>query len=211
MNIAILGSSFDPPHNGHLKIAKNILKSQKIDRVILMPVNIHPFAKKLTPAVHRLGMVKFLEEPHFAKASRGKKNIEVSDLELKKNSVSYSIDTLNILTTQYPNDHFYWIIGSDYLGNFTKWKDWQKILSDFGLIIVPRRSHLRGGVAPAAHLGGENQKNIIILTAKDFPPIDISSSEIKERVRKGKSIENLVPKEIENYIIRHKLYLQENF
>lgn len=197
MNIAILGSSFDPPHNGHLKIARNILKSQKINQVILMPVNIHPFSKQLTDSKHRLAMAKFLEED----------NIEVSDLELKKDSVSYSIDTLNILTTQHPNDHFYWIIGSDYLGNFTKWKDWQKILSDFGLIIVPRRSHLRGGVAPAAHLGGENQKNIIILTSKDFPPIDISSSEIKKRIKKGKSIENLVPKEIENYIILNKLYI----
>lgn len=201
MNIAVLGSSFDPPHNGHLEIAKNILKAGRVSKVILMPVNIHPFAKKLTPAYHRLTMAKFLEE----------KNIKVSDLELKKNSISYSIDTLKTLQQQSPEDKFYWIIGSDHLDSFTKWKDWQKILSDFGLIVVPRdikpRFHLRGGVAPAAHLEGESRKNIIILNSKDFPPLNVSSSEIKKKIKIGKTIKDLVPKKIENYIIQNKLYL----
>ena len=201
MNIAILGSSFDPPHNGHLTIAKNVLKSQKVHKVILMPVNIHPFAKKITPAHHRLVMTKLLEE----------KNIEVSDFEIKKRSTSYSIDTLKAFQKQFPKNKFFWIIGSDCLESFTRWKDWRKIISDFGLIIVPRhakpRFHLRGGVAPAAHLEGESRKNIIILNAKDFPPLDISSSEIRKRIKEGKTIKNLVPKRVENYIIQHRLYL----
>ncbi len=209
MNIAVLGASFDPGHNGHLAIARNVLRSQKVNKVILMPVNIHPFAKELTKASHRLEMAKFLIG----------KDIEVSDLEIKKNSTSYSIDTLKSLQKQFPKDKFFWIIGSDHLGNFTKWKDWQKIIKDFGLIVVARdTSHLRGGVAPqsnaagtfdvppAAHLAGESRRNIIILNAKDFPPFDISSSEIKKKVKEGKSITNLVPKEVESYIIRNKLY-----
>lgn len=203
MNIAILGSSFDPAHNGHLAIANNILRSKKINKVILMPVNIHPFAKKLTPVVHRLAMAKLLEG----------KNMEVSDLEIKKDFTSYSIDTLKTLQQNFPKDKLYWIIGSDYLDTFTKWKDWQKIIQDFGLIIVarylrpPLRSpfgHLRGDVKRL--LGGES-RNIIILNAKDFPPLDISSSEIKKRIKEGQSIKNLVPENVENYIIRNKLYL----
>ena len=198
MNIAVLGSSFDPAHNGHLTIANNVLKSQKVNKVILMPVNIHPFAKQLTQAKHRLSMAKLLEE----------KNIKVSDLEIKRNSTSYSIDTLKTMHQEFPNDKLYWIIGSDYLDNFTKWKDWKKIISDFGLIIVPRdtRFHLRGGVALATRLRGETQRNIIILNAKDFPPIDVSSSEIKKRIKEGKRITNLVPKKIEEYIMQNKLY-----
>lgn len=195
MNIAILGSSFDPPHNGHLTIANNVLRSRIADRIILMPVNIHPFAKKLTPAVHRLKMAKLLEGKPRTSSVQGK-NIEVSDLELKKKSTSYSIDTLEALQKKFPKDKFYWIIGSDYLDTFTKWKDWEKIISDFGLIVVPRY------LKPPR----ESQKNIIILSAKDFPPIDISSSEIKRRIKMGKTIKNLVPKRVENYIIENKLY-----
>ena len=195
MNIAVLGSSFDPAHNGHLAIAKNVLKSQKIDKVILMPVNIHPFSKKISKTFHRFAMAKLLKQ----------KCIEVSDLELKKNSTSYSIDTLSVLTTQYPNDHFYWIIGSDHLDSFTKWKDWQKIISDFGLVIVARDTHT-DIERKLKKFVNYDYKNIIILDAKDFSPFDISSSEIKKRIKEKKSIKNLVPKSVENYIIKHKLY-----
>ena len=134
MNIAVLGSSFDPAHNGHLKAARNILKSKMVDKIILMPVNIHPFAKKLIKPSHRFSMAKMLEE----------KNISVSDLEIKRGKISYTIDTLNELKKLYPKDHFVWIMGEDQIKNFTKWKSWQEIISDFGLIVVPRdtRSHL---------------------------------------------------------------------
>lgn len=196
MNIAVLGASFDPAHNGHLAIAKNVLKSGRISKVILMPVNIHPFAKILTSAKYRLGMAKLLEE----------KNIKVSDLELKKNSTSYSIDTLQALKQKFPKDEFYWVIGSDHLDKFTKWKDWKKIISDFGLIVVPRdiKPPRR---SPFGHLRGETLRNIITLDAKEFTPIDISSSEIKKKVKKGKKIDDLVPKTIENYIIQNRLYI----
>ena len=195
MNIAVLGSSFDPAHNGHLAVAKSVLKSKKIDKIILMPVNIHPFAKKISKTFHRFAMAKLLEG----------RNIEVSDLELKKNSTSYSIDTLSVLTTQYPNYHFYWIIGSDHLDSFTKWKDWQKIISDFGLVIVARdtQTDIKRRLKKFVNY---DYKNIIILDAKDFSPFDISSSEIKKRIKEKKSIKNLVPKSVENYIIKHKLY-----
>ncbi len=198
MKIAILGSSFDPPHNGHLKIAQNILKSQKINKVILMPVNIHPFGKKLISPIHRLQMTKLLEG----------KNIEVSDLEINKNSTSYSIDTLKTLQQKFSTDKFYWIIGSDQIPSFDQWKDWQNILSDFGLIIFPRNTSVDITKEIKKIINGKQiGENLIILSIKDFPHINISSSEIKERVRMGKSIKNLVPKRVEEYIIQHKLYL----
>ena len=188
MNIAVLGSSFDPSHNGHLTIARNVLKSHpstslRIDKVILMPVNIHPFAKQLTQAKHRFTMAKLLEG----------KNIEVSDLELKKNSISYSIDTLKALKKKYPNDKIYWIIGSDYLENFTKWKKWQKIISDFGLVIIARdtQTDIKRELKKFVNY---DFKNIIILNGKDFPPIDVSSSKIKKMIKEKKSISNLVLK-----------------
>ncbi len=199
MNIAILGASFDPAHNGHLTIAKNVLRSQsqRVNKVILMPVNIHPFAKQLTQAKHRFAMTKLLE----------RKNIEVSDLEIKKNSTSYSIDTLKALKKKFQKNKFYWIIGYDYLDSFTKWKDWKKILSDFGLIIVARNINTNISNAIKKFINDKNlNKNIIILNEKDFPLIDVSSSQIKKMIKEKKSISNLVPKKIEEYIIQNKLY-----
>ncbi len=197
MNIAVLGASFDPAHNGHLTIVKNVLKSQKVHRIILMPVNIHPFAKRLTEARHRLAMAKLLKG----------KNIKVSNLELEKKSTSYSIDTLRILQQKYPKDKLYWIVGSDYLKSFTKWKDWQKIISDFGLIIVARNTQINISKEFKKIINTQDfSKNIIILHAKKFPPINISSSQIKQKIKKGQSIKNLVPERIENYIIQNKLY-----
>lgn len=197
MNIAILGSSFDPAHNGHLTIANNVLRSKKIQKIILMPVNIHPFAKRLTSASHRLAMAKLLKG----------RNIEVSDLEIKRDKISYTIDTLRALKKKFPNDKAYWIIGSDYLESFTKWKKWQKIISDFGLIIVARSINANVSNAISKFINDKNlNKNIIILNEKDFPPIDVSSSQIKQKIKEGQSIKNLVPEQIENYIIQNKLY-----
>ncbi len=166
MTIAVLGASFDPSHNGHLTIAENVLKSQKADKVILMPVNIHPFAKKLSNASHRLAMAKLLAG----------NNIEVSDLEIKRGKISYTIDTLNELKKLYPEDHFSWIIGSDQLEKFSKWKSWQYIVNDFGIIVAPR----------------------------DNP---VSSSEIRKKIKERKTIKNLVPEKVEEYIMKNKLYM----
>ena len=167
MNVAILGGSFDPPHNGHLFVAKQMLRNKNCDKIILTPVFKHPFGKPLTDPKHRLAMARLLKE----------KNIEISDIEIKRKEISYSIDTLNALKKLFPKDDFVWIIGKDQIRDFEKWKDWREIKKKFGLIIIPRT------------------------------PIDISSSEVRERIRKGKSIKNIVPGKVESYIIEHKLYL----
>lgn len=165
MTIGILGSSFDPPHKGHLAIARLLLKSKKIDKVLLMPVHVHPFEKKLSAPKDRLAMTKLLEE----------KNISVSTIELNKKGISYSIETLRKLKKHFPKDQFYWILGSDQLNSLPEWKDWQEIINDFGVIVV----------------------------ARDNP---ISSSEIKKRIKEGKSIAGMVPKKVEKYIIQNGLY-----
>lgn len=191
MNVAVFGASFDPPHNGHLTIVNNVLRLKKIAQIILMPVNIHPFAKKLTSTVHRLAMAKLLEG----------KNIKVSDLEIKRGKISYTIDTLNELKKLYPKDHFVWIIGEDQIKNFKKWKSWQEIIEKFGLIVIPRK-----GFRHSEKQTQNNKKDTIPIAINSFKLIDVSSSEIKKRIKEGKSIKNLVPKTIGNYIIQNRLY-----
>ena len=166
MKIAVLGGSFDPPHNGHLFAAKSLLKQRLCQKIILVPCLRHPFGKKLSKAAHRLAMTRLFEN----------ENIEVSDIEMLREETSYTIDTLNALKTQFPKDYFVWIIGSDQVKDFKKWKGWKEIKEKFGLIVVPRK-------------------------------VDISSSEIKKRIKEGKDIEGFVPKEVGRYIIQHGLYL----
>lgn len=197
MNIAILGGSFDPPHRGHVTVANRLLKLYCFDQVWLMPLFHHPFNKNLSAPDKRLEMTKYLEESP----------IKVSDLEIRKKTISYTIDTLRFLTKTRPEDKFCWIIGTDQIESFTKWKEWKEIVNNFKLIIVPRtgfnkaRKLLKNITKQVAVA-----KNIILIDKKRFPPIYISSTLTRKRVKKNKSISNMVPKKIEKYIVKHNLY-----
>ncbi|MDP2637981.1 MAG: nicotinate (nicotinamide) nucleotide adenylyltransferase [Candidatus Levybacteria bacterium] len=197
MNIAILGGSFDPPHSGHVVAVKRLIKLFNFDQVWLMPCYQHPFNKKLSHPSKRLEMAKHLEN----------EKIKASDFELERRSTSYTIDTLSALKAQYPNDHFSWIIGSDQIKNFTKWKNWQEIIDKFKLIIIPRtnfrkaKEMLKDIVKSITY-----PKNIVFIDKGKFSPIYISSTKIRQRVKEERSIKNLVPKKVEEYIIKHRLY-----
>ena len=102
------------------------------------------------------------------------------------------MDTLQSLQQKFPKAKLYWIIGSDYLDNFIQWKDWQKIISNFGLIIVARDIHTNIEKKLKEFINDNNLQNIITLKGEDFPPFNISSSEIRKKIKEGKSIKNLV-------------------
>ncbi|MBF8250240.1 MAG: nicotinate-nucleotide adenylyltransferase, nicotinate-nucleotide adenylyltransferase [Candidatus Levybacteria bacterium] len=197
MKIAILGGSFDPPHNGHVAIANRLLKLLNFDQVWLMPCYQHPFNKNLSAPNIRFEMTKFLENAL----------VKVSDLEIKKKTISYSIDALKFLAKTRPQDNFSWIIGTDQVGSFTKWKNWQKIIDNFQLIIVPRTEYekaekqLQNIKTKVSH-----PENIFLIDRKNFPPIYISSRLIRQEIKESKSISNMVPKNVEKYIIQGKLY-----
>lgn len=197
MNIAILGGSFDPPHKGHIAIAKRLLRQSDFDQIWLMPLFQHPFNKNLSASNIRLKMTKYLE----------KNKIKVLDLEIKRKKISYTIDTLKSLSKNYPKDKFSWIIGTDQVSDFTKWKNWQEIINNFKLIIVPRTDFKKA----EAELNNISKlvsfpKNIILISRKIFPPIYISSALTRKKLKEDKSISNLVPKKIKEYIIKNKLY-----
>lgn len=198
MQIGILGGSFDPPHKGHRLVAERLLTDFGIDRVILMPCYEHPFNKNLSPAFMRLNMLKNLEN----------KSIQVSSFELKNKRISYTIDTLLALQKQFKNDTLYWIIGSDQIINFRKWKNWQDILEKFKLIVVPR-TKLREAKKEIKDLLKEikNKENLITVRRKDFSPIYVSSTLIRKKVKNRESIKNLTSPSIESYIIKNSLYL----
>ena len=184
MKIAILGGSFDPPHMGHVKIAESVITKLGFDQVWLVPCFAHAFGKKLSPAKDRFAMTTLLET----------KIIQASDLEIQKGGISISFETLTDLANLHPYHAFSWIIGSDQVSDFPKWEYWQEIINIYGLTIVQR-----DGKVHLPTLAG-----ITFLQSDDIP--NVSSTGIREKVKKGESISNLVPKKVEEYIMKHKLY-----
>lgn len=207
MNIAILGGSFDPPHKGHIAVANRLLKLYHFDQAWLMPCYQHPFIKPSTKSVlgknllasdKRLEMTKYLENG----------NVKVSDCEIRKKKISYTINTLRYLTQKRPKDKFFWVIGTDQVDNFTKWREWREIINNFKLIVVPRTGFKKAekelkNIAKLVVV----PKNIVLIDRKRFPPIYISSTLTRKRIKEKKPISNLVPKRVENYIIQNKLYV----
>jgi nicotinate-nucleotide adenylyltransferase len=203
MKIGILGGSFDPPHFGHLLIAQQIVELTEIDQIWFMPIystasHHKVFKKSLSSTKERLEMTRLLEN----------EKIKISDFEINQNKKSLTINTLQILSDHYPNDTFYWIIGSDRLESFHLWDDWQEIISKFHLIIFPREHMLKElkKRVKKSFLLQTLPENVIVLDNKTLILTNISSTNVRERVKKGLPIDFLVPANVENYIKKHKLY-----
>lgn len=198
MDIAILGGSFDPPHLGHMLIARQVLERLPIDEAWLMPCFKHDFDKPLSDALHRLAMTKLLSN----------EQIKVSDFEVKQKGVAVTIRTLRELSAQFPNDTFSFVIGSDQLRDFHKWDEWQNLIGEFRLIIFPREialPHLRTDVQK--YLKGQTiPQTVVVMDYNDLVLTNVSSTLVRERVKRGLPIDLLVPRGIELYIKKHKLY-----
>lgn len=192
MKIAILGGSFDPPHLGHLILADTVLKELNYDKVIFIPSKIPPH-KNISGEVSnedRLNMVKLSieEDERFL----------FDDYELKSEGISYSIKTLNHIYKNYNIDgKIALIIGADLIKDFHKWKEPEK-LSSLANIVAVNRGYNR-------NLFKENieKYNIKIIIA---PRIDISSTLIRERIKKNKAFKYFLKDKVYDYIISNKLY-----
>lgn len=183
--IGCLGLSADPPHLGHLEIARLLLRKKLVDEIWLIPCYAHSFGKPLSEPRHRWQMAKLLERP----------GIKVSDVEFSRKGKSYTIDTIKILKEKYPSYQFFWIIGSDIVKSksYERWKDWDTLKALINFLVVSREGFKIEDL-PA---------NFILIEGKIS---NISSTNIRERVRHGFSIEKLVPQKVKEYIEKHNLY-----
>ncbi len=184
LNVGIFGGAFDPPHIGHLIIAEHARQVLKLDKILWIPLNIpsHKFPTHVS-AAHRLKMVELAiqDNPYFGS----------SDIEIKRGGVSYMIDTIVELKRLSPSTNFYLIIGEDEARNFPKWKDYKKILQ-LAQIIVAKR--------PIT----EQDSKTVVGPHSLFT--NISSTNIRELLKQGKSIKYLVPESINEYIRKMELY-----
>jgi nicotinate-nucleotide adenylyltransferase len=187
--IGLFFGSFNPIHVGHLIIANVMAQNTDLDKVWLVVSPQNPFkpSKGLLHEFDRYDLVKAAIADNF--------KLEVSDVEFHLPKPSYTIHTLAYLTEKYPNKEFKVIIGEDNLENFTKWKNHEQILNQFGLYVYPR-----------PHVTNSDLKRHSNVTIVKAPMIDISATYIRNCIKNNKSIRYLVPETVENMIRMKNFY-----
>ena len=187
---ALFGGSFDPIHLGHLILAAEVVDQAGVDHVMFVPAATPPHkgGKEISAANHRLAMV--------SKAISDSNLFSASDIEIARGGVSYTIDTLRELRENGENVSL--IVGADQVLEFETWKDYHAIIKDFPLILTTRKGYPRDLKEGKPYL---EQASMV-----EIPDIGISATEIRARVRDGRSIRYLVPPPVEDYIRKHGLY-----
>lgn len=189
--IGILGGTFDPIHMGHLVLAEEVKEKLRLDEVIFIPClqPPHKTKRKLSPAKDRFRMTQLSIE--------GNRSFSVSDIELKRGGLSYTVDTLRQLKEIHPRSQIYFLTGSDILEEIHTWREPEEIYQLAKMVIATRPGFDR--IDPKNRFA---KKSTIV----EITGVDISSSQIRERVKKGQSIKYLVPSRVEEYIKKKKLY-----
>ena len=191
MRIGIFGGSFDPIHIGHAIIAQHVIGCGAVDRLWFMvsPVNPLKVDKERNVAdTDRLRMVEMVSRPM--------EGVETSAFEFTMPKPSYTIDTLNALQAKFPDDEFYLVIGGDNWEVFGKWRNSEEILAKYHILVYPRLGH-------EVVIPDELHDRVELV---DAPIIELSSTQIRERLRRGDSVRYYVPDEVFNYINRNHLY-----
>lgn len=174
MRIGILGGTFNPIHHGHLLMAELVRDKMALHKVVFMPAQCSPFKspRDLASGRDRLEMIKaaIKGNPHFA----------LSDLEIKRDGPSYTVDTLRMLRKRHPKAELFWIIGEDNAAALPKWREFGAIVEMASFVAVSRLW------------------------------FNISSSEIRRRVKQGKSIRYMTPERVIDHIQRKRLYERGN-
>ncbi len=188
-SIGILGGTFNPIHLGHLITAQILLEKRNLEKIIFIPCNIspHKIEKEQVEPFHRLKMVQLAIEKN--------KKFTCDDYEIKKGDISYTLNTLEYLNKKFDNLEL--IIGYDNLLTFDKWHKPNDILKIAKLIVMERT--IEKGVNP-------NHKYFDKAIFVKTPTIEISSTQIRERIRKNLSVDFMLPQNVTEYIKQNNLY-----
>ncbi len=198
MKTGVLGGTFDPAHLGHLKLAETVRLRLDLDEVLFVPAG-QPYLKEtrvITPARHRVAMVRLAikDYPHF----------KLSLSEVERTGPSYTVDTMAELRKGLKEgDEFFFILGWDNLMALPQWREPARLIELCRLVAVPRV----GYPVPDLESLGKSIPGIASKVIVLFKPvINISATVIRERVARGLSLSQLVPKSVAGYIKKHELY-----
>ena len=185
--IGLLGGSFNPVHCGHMMLAAYLTQWDIVDRVWLMLSPRNPLKNplELIPDTRRLAMLSI--------ATRGVERVDTCDIELSMPLPSYTINTLDLLASRYPGRRFKLVIGSDNWQVFDQWRDWQRILDEYGVIVYPRP-----GYPVEGHVDG--METIAPIT------VNLSSTQVRDAIARGRDMSCFLPPGVYKYIVDNKLY-----
>ena len=196
--IGIMGGTFDPIHTGHLATAEAVRVEYELERVLFIPAANPPHKQhsQVETSLHRyiMTVMATYSNPHFY----------VSSIEIERPGLSYAIDTVLELINQYGvNTEFYFIVGSDTVSELPSWKDIDRLLEVCHFIAANRPGSVYTLDDIIKSFGEQGYNRIHSLPT---PELEISSTDIRKKVRQGRSIKYIVPESVENYICKENLY-----
>lgn len=198
MRTGIMGGTFNPVHNAHLLIAELTREEFKLDRIIFMTGGNPPHKDGAIFPQHRFNMTHI--------AIEGNERFIDDDFEINRSEKSYTANTLEYLKEKYPDDELFFIVGEDSLEDLPTWYEPERILEMCSLLVFPRKSHetLMGTLNKMTDKFG---KRILPISA---PVIGLSSTDIRNRIRDGKTVKYMIPDRVIEYIKQHNLYGEPN-
>lgn len=212
--IALFGGTFDPVHNGHLRMAVEVKEAFGLPGIVLLPAHNPPHkpGRPVTAADHRLAMLR--------QAVEGLAGFSVSDAEIRREGPSYTLLTVREVRAGNPGADVLFLMGADSFADLGSWYRSDELVSECDIVVLPRPGSPPGSAMPAALRVEPERPHCYSWTGAswrfpggkhaffpDVPSLDIASSAIRERVRAGRCIRGLVPDAVERHIAAHRLYL----
>jgi nicotinate-nucleotide adenylyltransferase len=189
VRLGIFGGSFDPPHVGHLLAAIDALEALSLDRLVFVPAAIQPLKEGRASATpeQRLQMVRHLVDADV--------RFDVDPIEIHRPGLSYTVDTLESFARRFPGGERFFLVGADAMATFSAWREPERIVG-LAQLVVLRRPGL------TVEAGSVPREAISLPTRL----IDVSSTELRERVRSGRSIRGFVPESVARFVETGQLY-----
>lgn len=180
--------TFNPPHKGHIELAKKVLEEFNFEKIIFVPSNVPPHKSEFIEGIHRFNMLKLVEED----------KIKVSDIELKMETPSYTYKTVEKLLGDSKKLNF--IIGFDAFKNIETWKNPEYLKEKLHFIVLKRSGDKREEIEKLKSKGYD------FTIADNIDTVDVSSTEIRKKIQNNENIDNLIDKKVKRYIDENGLY-----
>jgi nicotinate-nucleotide adenylyltransferase len=185
MKIGIFGGAFDPIHNGHLLVAQDVMEKLGLDRILFVPAPRPPYKRCTAPFAARCRMLKA--------ALAGHPGFAFSDIEARRPGRSYTVESLQVLKARQPHDEFWLVIGADQFRDLKAWKDPWRLPGLARLVVITRPgARVFKGIVPARRIAVRQ--------------IEISSTEIRDRLARGLGVQDMVPQPVLRLLQRDRYY-----
>lgn len=198
--VGIFGGSFDPVHYGHLLLAETCREQAELDRVLFIPAAVSPHKQNqtATPAEDRAEMLRL--------AIAGHEQMEVSTIEIDRGGVSYTVETLQALADLNPDATLFFLMGADSLHELPSWREPERLCRLAVPLVVHRAGSPEPDFSSLSHLVDADRLTEIQQRQVQMPIVELSSTEMRQRVAEGRSIRFQTPRAVEKYIETQGLY-----